>query len=78
MNNSFYITTPIYYPSGKPHLGHTYCTLVADTIARFNRLDGKNTLFATGTDEHGLKLQRKSRRDGHYTWRLCSNNERRL
>lgn len=64
MNNSFYITTPIYYPSGKPHLGHTYCTLVADTIARFNRLDGKNTLFATGTDEHGLKLQRKAEEMG--------------
>ena len=60
MNNSFYITTPIYYPSGKPHLGHAYTTLVADALARFNRLDNKDVLFATGTDEHGLKLQRKA------------------
>ncbi|HAG52245.1 MAG TPA: methionine--tRNA ligase, partial [Alphaproteobacteria bacterium] len=64
MNNNFYITTPIYYPSGKPHLGHTYCTLVADSIARFNRLNGKKVMFATGTDEHGLKLQRKAEEMG--------------
>ena len=60
MNNSFYITTPIYYPSGKPHLGHAYCTLACDALARFNRLEGKNVLFATGTDEHGQKIQQKA------------------
>ena len=53
---SFYVTTPIYYPSGEPHLGHVYTTLCADVIARFHRLAGDDTMFLTGTDEHGIKM----------------------
>ena len=49
----FYITTPIYYPSAKLHIGHAYCTTIADTIARYKRLQGIETFFLTGTDEHG-------------------------
>ena len=60
MNNKFYITTPIYYPSGNFHVGHCYCTVVADVIARYNRLAGKDTFFLTGTDEHGQKIERKA------------------
>ncbi len=59
-----YITTPIYYPSGKPHLGSAYTTLAADIYARFKRLDGFDVKFSTGTDEHGLKLQRAAEKEG--------------
>ena len=51
--NTFFITTPIYYVNAKPHLGHAYTTVVADAMARFHRLLGQDTLFLTGTDEHG-------------------------
>ena len=60
MDKNFYITTPIYYPSGKPHMGHAYSSIVADIFARFKRLEGYNVLFLTGTDEHGLKIQREA------------------
>ena len=60
MNKNFYITTPIYYPSGKPHMGHAYSSIVADIFARFKRLQGYDVLFLTGTDEHGLKIQREA------------------
>ena len=60
MSKNFYITTPIYYPSGKPHLGHAYSSIVADIFARFKKLEGYNVLFLTGTDEHGLKIQREA------------------
>ncbi|MDR3348989.1 MAG: methionine--tRNA ligase [Acidaminococcales bacterium] len=56
----FYITTPIYYPSDKLHIGHAYCTTVADCIARYNRFAGRDVLFVTGSDEHGQKIQRKA------------------
>lgn len=56
----FYITTPIYYPSDKLHVGHTYCTVAADTIARYKRLRGYDVFFLTGTDEHGQKIERKA------------------
>jgi methionyl-tRNA synthetase len=56
MSDRFYITTPIYYPNGEPHLGHLYTTIAADTIARFHRLRGERTWFLTGTDEHGIKM----------------------
>ena len=59
-NDNFYITTPIYYPSGNPHMGHAYSSIVADIFARFKRLEGKNVHFLTGTDEHGLKIQREA------------------
>ncbi|MBP6890696.1 MAG: class I tRNA ligase family protein, partial [Veillonella sp.] len=55
---TYYITTPIYYPSAKLHIGHTYCTSIADTIARFKRRDGYQVRFLTGSDEHGQKIQR--------------------
>ena len=63
MNKNFYITTPIYYPSGKPHMGHAYSSIVADIFARFKRLEGYNVLFLTGTDEHGLKIQREAEKN---------------
>ena len=58
MSKNFYITTPIYYPSAKPHMGHAYSSIIADFFARFKRIDGFNVNFLTGTDEHGLKIQR--------------------
>ena len=58
MNKNYYITTPIYYPSAKPHMGHAYTSIMADFFARFKRMDGFNVHFLTGTDEHGLKIQR--------------------
>ncbi|ADQ08018.1 methionyl-tRNA synthetase [Caldicellulosiruptor hydrothermalis 108] len=60
----FYITTPIYYPSEKLHIGHTYCTVAADTIARYKRLRGYDVFFLTGTDEHGQKIERKAQEVG--------------
>lgn len=64
MNNKFYITTPIYYPSANLHIGHCYCTVVSDTMARYNRLIGKDVYFLTGTDEHGQKIERKAKDAG--------------
>jgi len=58
MDKNFYITTPIYYPSAKPHMGHAYSSIIADFFARFKRMDGFDVHFLTGTDEHGLKIQR--------------------
>ena len=58
MNKNYYITTPIYYPSAKPHMGHAYSSIIADFFARFKRIDGYDVHFLTGTDEHGLKIQR--------------------
>ncbi|MDY4935153.1 MAG: methionine--tRNA ligase [Candidatus Enteromonas sp.] len=60
----FYITTPIYYPSGSPHLGHTYCTTLCDIIARGKRLRGYETYFLTGTDEHGEKIEKNAMAKG--------------
>lgn len=61
---TYYITTPIYYPSAKLHIGHTYCTSVADTMARFKRLAGYDVRFLTGSDEHGQKIQRAAEAEG--------------
>ena len=58
---SYYITTPIYYPSDNLHIGHAYCTTIADSLARFHRLKGEDVFFLTGSDEHGLKIQRKAK-----------------
>lgn len=60
----FYITTPIYYPSGNPHIGHCYTTVACDSIARFRRIQGKDVIFLTGTDEHGLKIEQKAKEKG--------------
>ena len=58
--DTFYITTPIYYPSDKLHIGHTYCTVATDTLARYHRLKGEDVMFLTGTDEHGQKIEQKA------------------
>ena len=61
--NNYYITTPIYYPSGKPHMGHAYSSIIADVFARFKRNDNYNVYFLTGTDEHGLKIQNAAKKE---------------
>ena len=61
---NFYITTPIYYPSAKLHIGHTYCTVAADAMARYKRLQGCDVMFLTGTDEHGQKIEEKAKAAG--------------
>ncbi len=63
-NKSFYITTPIYYPSAKLHIGHAYCTTIADAMARFKRLAGYDVFFLTGSDEHGQKIQQAAEKEG--------------
>ena len=63
-NKKFYITTPIYYPSDKLHIGHTYCTVATDAMARYKRLTGCDVLFLTGTDEHGQKIEDKAKEAG--------------
>ena len=63
-NKKFYITTPIYYPSSNLHIGHAYCTVATDTMARYKRLQGYDVLFLTGTDEHGLKIEEKAKAAG--------------
>lgn len=60
----YYITTPIYYPSGNPHIGHCYTTVACDSIARYRRMQGKEVIFLTGTDEHGLKIEQKANEKG--------------
>ena len=60
----FYITTPIYYPSDKLHIGHTYCTVATDAMARYKRLTGCDVMFLTGTDEHGQKIEDKAKEAG--------------
>jgi methionyl-tRNA synthetase len=62
--NNFYITTPIYYPSGEPHMGHAYSSIIADVFARFKRNDNYSVFFLTGTDEHGLKIQNAAEKAG--------------
>ena len=70
-NKNFYITTPIYYPSGKPHMGHAYSSIIADIFARFKRIDGFNVMFLTGTDEHGLKMQREAEKKSKDVKTFC-------
>ena len=60
----YYITTPIYYPSDNLHIGHAYCSVAADTASRFKKLEGYDTYFLTGTDEHGQKIERKAAAKG--------------
>lgn len=64
MSKTFYITTPIYYPSDKLHIGHAYCTVAADTMARYKRMQGYDVMFLTGTDEHGQKIEDKAKAKG--------------
>jgi methionyl-tRNA synthetase len=62
--NNFYVTTPIYYPSGNLHIGHAYTTTLADILARYKKEMGYNVFFLTGSDEHGLKIQQKAEAQG--------------
>jgi len=71
MDKNFYITTPIYYPSAKPHMGHAYSSIIADFFARFKKIDGFQVHFLTGTDEHGLKIQRAAEEKGIDTLKFC-------
>ena len=71
MDKTYYITTPIYYPSAKPHMGHAYSSIIADFFARFKRIDGYKVNFLTGTDEHGLKIQRAAEQKGLDTLKFC-------
>jgi methionyl-tRNA synthetase len=73
MTKFFYITTPIYYPSAKPHMGHAYSSIIADFFARFKRIDGYQVYFLTGTDEHGLKIQRAAEKSGVDTLKFCDD-----
>ena len=72
MDKNFYITTPIYYPSAKPHMGHAYSSIIADFFARFKRIDGYEVHFLTGTDEHGLKIQRAAEKNKVDTLEFCN------
>ncbi len=71
MNKNFYITTPIYYPSAKPHMGHAYSSIIADFFARFKKIDGHKVYFLTGTDEHGLKIQRAAEKQNKDPKSFC-------
>ena len=71
MDKNFYITTPIYYPSAKPHMGHAYSSIIADFFARFKFMDNYDVHFLTGTDEHGLKIQRSAEKAGLDTQNFC-------
>lgn len=71
MSRRRYLTTPIYYASGEPHIGHAYTTILADVLARFYRQDGEDVLFLTGTDEHGQKIQEEAARRGVQPIELC-------
>ena len=70
-HKNFYITTPIYYPSGDPHMGHAYSSILADVFARFKRIDNFKVHFLTGTDEHGLKIQKAAEKNGLETKVYC-------
>ena len=70
----FYITTAISYPNGKPHIGHAYELIATDAMARFQRLDGREVFFLTGTDEHGQKMQQTARAEGISAQALADRN----
>jgi len=72
-DKNFFITTPIYYPSGHPHMGHAYSSIIADVFARFKRNDGFNVHFLTGTDEHGLKIQKAAEKSKLDPLIYCNN-----
>ena len=71
---TFYITTPIFYPNGAPHIGHAYTALATDTVARFHRLDGKDVFFLSGTDEHGIKMLQAATAQGISPLELADRN----
>ena len=71
MTKKYFITTPIYYPSAKPHMGHAYSSIIADFFARFKRIDGYDVFFLTGTDEHGQKIQKSAEQKGLEPLKFC-------
>ena len=72
--DKFYITTAISYPNGKPHIGHAYELIATDALARFQRLDGKDVFFLTGTDEHGIKMLQTAKKEGISPRELADHN----
>jgi len=74
MQEKYYITTPIFYPNGNPHIGHAYSAVATDAMARFQRLDGKQVFFLSGTDEHGLKMQQTAQQEGLSPLELANRN----
>ncbi|KPB01334.1 methionine--tRNA ligase [Ahrensia marina] len=74
MSDKFFITTPIFYPNGVPHIGHAYTAIATDVLARFQRLDGKDSFMLTGTDEHGQKMQRTAEERGITPQQLADEN----
>ena len=76
--SSFYVTTPIYYVNDVPHIGHAYTTLACDVLARFHRLDGREVMFLTGTDEHGQKVEASAARAGMPTQDFCDRTSARF
>ncbi len=72
--NAYFVTTPVFYPNGVPHIGHAYTAIAADVVARFARLDGKQVFFLSGTDEHGQKMQRTAEKEGISTIELADRN----
>jgi methionyl-tRNA synthetase len=74
MSEKFYITTPIFYPNGVPHIGHAYTAIATDVLARFARLDGKDVFFLSGTDEHGQKMQQTAMKEGISPLELADRN----
>ena len=74
----FYITTAISYPNGRPHIGHAYELIATDAMARYQRLDGRDVFFLTGTDEHGQKMQQTARKEGVTPQELADRNFEKL
>lgn len=74
----FYVTTPIFYPNGEPHIGHAYTSVVADVLARFQRLAGRDVFFLSGTDEHGIKMLQTARAEGITPLELADRNSQRF
>ena len=74
----FYITTAISYPNGKPHIGHAYELIASDALARFQRLDGKDVFYLTGTDEHGRKMIQTAQGEGMTPYDLATRNAARF
>ena len=71
MKSKYYITTPIYYPSAKPHMGHAYSSIIADFFARFKKISGNDVYFLTGTDEHGQKIERAAKQNNKDPITFC-------
>ena len=71
MKNKYFITTPIYYPSAKPHMGHAYSSIIADFFARFKKISGNDVYFLTGTDEHGQKIERAAKQNSMEPLTFC-------